>query len=68
MLALVPVGLGITSLSMAPACIPDVRAALAGRTLAECKELATAALDAASAVTARAAVSELARKHSVAVA
>jgi phosphotransferase system enzyme I (PtsI) len=64
MLALVLVGLGITSLSMAPACIPDVRAALAERTLEECRALARAALEASSAVTARAAVGELARTQS----
>jgi phosphotransferase system enzyme I (PtsI) len=66
MLALVLVGLGITSLSMAPACLADVRAALSERTLEECRALAGAALDASSAVTARAAVSELARQQSVA--
>ncbi|KIF00790.1 phosphoenolpyruvate-protein phosphotransferase, partial [Streptomyces sp. RSD-27] len=43
-LALVLVGLGITSLSAAPASLPEVRAALAGRTLAECRELAELAL------------------------
>ncbi|HUO74510.1 MAG TPA: phosphoenolpyruvate--protein phosphotransferase [Solirubrobacteraceae bacterium] len=64
MLALVLTGLGITSLSMAPACLPDVRAALAERTLEQCRELATAALAAPSAVTARAAVAELARVQS----
>ena len=61
MLALVLVGLGITSLSMAPACLPDVRAALAERTLEECRALARAALEAPTAVTARATVAELAR-------
>jgi len=66
MLALVLVGLGITSLSMAPACLADVRAALAERTLEECRALADAALTASSAVTARAAVSELARQQSAA--
>jgi phosphotransferase system enzyme I (PtsI) len=66
MLALVLVGLGITSLSMAPACLADVRAALSERTLEECRTLAGAALDGSSAVTARAAVSELARQQSVA--
>ena len=60
--ALVLVGLGVISLSMAVACVPDVRAALAERTLEECRELATAACEASSAVTARAAVAELARK------
>jgi phosphoenolpyruvate-protein phosphotransferase (PTS system enzyme I) len=64
MLALVLVGLGITSLSMAPACLADVRAALAERTLEECRALAGGALNASSAVTARAAVSELARQQS----
>ncbi len=64
MLALVLVGLGITSLSMAPACLADVRAALLERTLEECRSLARAALDASSAVTARAAVAELVRQRS----
>jgi len=63
MLALVLVGLGITSLSMASACLADVRGALSERTLEECRALATAALEASSAVTARAAVSELAREQ-----
>jgi phosphotransferase system enzyme I (PtsI) len=63
MLALVLVGLGVTSLSMAPACLADVRAALIERTLDECRALATAAVKASSAVTARAAVSELARQQ-----
>ena len=66
MLALVLVGLGITSLSMAPACLADVRTALSERTVEECRALAGAALDASSAVAARAAVSELARQQSVA--
>lgn len=43
-LAPVLVGLGITSLSMAPSAIADVRAALAAHTLAECREAARAAL------------------------
>ncbi|MCK2219197.1 phosphoenolpyruvate--protein phosphotransferase [Actinomadura sp. ATCC 31491] len=38
------VGLGVTSLSMAPSCVPLVREALAGLTLAECEERAAAAL------------------------
>ncbi|MEO3868070.1 putative PEP-binding protein [Nonomuraea sp. B12E4] len=38
------VGLGVTSLSMAPMAVPPVRAALAARTLAECAEQARAAL------------------------
>ena len=53
MLALVLVGLGISSLSMAPACLADVRAALAERTLEQCQALASVALHASSAVTAR---------------
>jgi phosphotransferase system enzyme I (PtsI) len=52
-LAVVLVGLGVTSLSMAPRAIPAVRAALAERTLDECRRLAAAALSAADAVTAR---------------
>jgi phosphoenolpyruvate-protein phosphotransferase (PTS system enzyme I) len=55
LLALVLVGLGVTSLSMAPGCLPDVRAALAERTHTDCRELAAAALSAASAADARAA-------------
>ena len=43
-LAPVLVGLGVTSLSMAPSAIAEVRAALAGHTLAECRDLARAAL------------------------
>ena len=45
-LALVLTGLGVTSLSMSPAAVPDVRDALAAHTLEECRELARAALDA----------------------
>lgn len=56
LLAPVLVGLGVTSLSMAPLSLPAVRAALAARTLAECRELAAAALDAEDAVGARTAV------------
>ncbi len=52
-LALVLVGLGITSLSAAPASLPEVRAALAARTLAECRELAELALLAEDAADAR---------------
>ncbi|MFI7612327.1 phosphoenolpyruvate--protein phosphotransferase [Nonomuraea terrae] len=37
------VGLGVTSLSMAPVCVPAVREALAGLTLRECRERARAA-------------------------
>jgi phosphotransferase system enzyme I (PtsI) len=52
-LALVLVGLGVTSLSAAPSCLPEVRAVLARHTLAECEALARAALGAADAATAR---------------
>ncbi|WP_223242094.1 phosphoenolpyruvate--protein phosphotransferase [Streptomyces sp. CBMA123] len=52
-LALVLVGLGVTSLSAAPASLPEVRAALATHTLAECRELAALALLADDATTAR---------------
>ncbi|MEE1782798.1 phosphoenolpyruvate--protein phosphotransferase [Streptomyces sp. SP17BM10] len=52
-LALVLVGLGVTSLSAAPASLPEVRAALATHTLAECRELAELALLADDAVTSR---------------
>ncbi|PBC76893.1 phosphoenolpyruvate--protein phosphotransferase [Streptomyces sp. TLI_235] len=52
-LALVLVGLGVTGLSAAPACLPEVRAALAGHTLADCRRLAAIARSAPDAVTAR---------------
>ncbi|MGR6920616.1 phosphoenolpyruvate--protein phosphotransferase [[Actinomadura] parvosata] len=45
LLAPLLVGLGVTSLSMAPVCVPAVREALAGLTLDECRERAQAALD-----------------------
>jgi phosphotransferase system enzyme I (PtsI) len=43
-LATVLVGLGVTSLSMAPAALPAVRATLAGVTLEDCQRLAGTAL------------------------
>ncbi|MEJ3744341.1 phosphoenolpyruvate--protein phosphotransferase [Actinomycetes bacterium KLBMP 9797] len=43
-LAVVLVGLGVTSLSMAPVALPAVRAALAAHTLADCRRLAAEAL------------------------
>jgi len=52
-LAVVLVGLGISSLSMAPRAIPAVREALAARTLHECQRLAAAARTAADAAGAR---------------
>ena len=56
LLALVLVGLGVTSLSMAPVSVPAVRVALAPRTLAECRGLAALALEAEDGRAARAAV------------
>jgi phosphotransferase system enzyme I (PtsI) len=59
LLALVLVGLGITSLSMAPNGVPAVRYALARTTSAECERIAAAARAAIDAATARAAVEAL---------
>jgi len=55
LLAVVLAGLGVTSLSMAPPALAEVRAALAERTLAECEAAAAAALTATSPAAARAA-------------
>jgi phosphotransferase system enzyme I (PtsI) len=44
LLALVLVGLGVTSLSMAPTSLPEVRLSLATHSLAECQALAALAL------------------------
>lgn len=49
LLALVLVGLGVTSLSMAASKIPAVRASLSLHDLATCQHMAAAALDAATA-------------------
>jgi phosphotransferase system enzyme I (PtsI) len=59
LLALILVGLGVTSLSMAPVSLPEVRSVLAGHTLARCQRLAAAALDAEDAAGAREAVRAL---------
>jgi phosphotransferase system enzyme I (PtsI) len=59
LLALVLVGLGITSLSMAPNGVPAVRYALARTTSSQCEEIAAAARSAIDAVSARAAVEAL---------
>jgi phosphotransferase system enzyme I (PtsI) len=56
LLALVLVGLGVTSLSMAPVGLPAVRSALGAHTLAECRDLAAAALAADDGGSAREAV------------
>ncbi|MGH3450740.1 MAG: putative PEP-binding protein, partial [Haloechinothrix sp.] len=60
-LALVLVGLGVTSLSMAPAAVPAVRLSLGARTEQECAELAELALAARDAAEARSAVSAAVR-------
>ncbi|HEY5879278.1 MAG TPA: phosphoenolpyruvate--protein phosphotransferase [Nakamurella sp.] len=59
LLALVLVGLGITSLSMAPNGVPAVRYALARTTTTQCEEIAAAARAAVDAVSARSAVEGL---------
>ncbi|MER5435833.1 phosphoenolpyruvate--protein phosphotransferase [Streptomyces sp. NPDC002588] len=58
-LACVLVGLGVRSLSMAPALLADVRVALAHHTLDDCGRMARAALDADDAAGARQAVRAL---------
>lgn len=60
LLALVLVGLGVTSLSMAPNSLPAVRAALAAHTWAECLRIAEAALAAPDNTASRQAVRDLA--------
>jgi phosphotransferase system enzyme I (PtsI) len=52
-LALVLVGLGVTSLSMAPSSLADVRTLLAGHTLDQCERLARIAIEAPEAVVGR---------------
>src|SRR6478609_1332904 len=59
LLALVLVGLGVTSLSMAPSGVPGVRFALSRTTLATCEHMADAARSAQDAAGARAAVEKL---------
>jgi phosphotransferase system enzyme I (PtsI) len=58
LLAPVLVGLGARSLSMAPACLADVRGALAEKTLEECRALSVLALEAPSAAQARSRVAD----------
>ena len=60
LLALVLTGLGVTSLSMAPAALAEVRLLLARHTLEDCRRLAAIALAARDADTARAQVREAA--------
>jgi phosphotransferase system enzyme I (PtsI) len=59
LLAPVLVGLGVSSLSMAPVGLPAVRAALAEQTLEQCRSLAEAALAADDPTEARSAVRAL---------
>jgi phosphoenolpyruvate-protein phosphotransferase (PTS system enzyme I) len=59
LLALVLVGLGVTSLSMAPISLPAVRTALAAHTLEDCQRFAAAARAADDPSAARAAVRAL---------
>ncbi|GAB49446.1 phosphoenolpyruvate--protein phosphotransferase [Mobilicoccus pelagius NBRC 104925] len=56
LLALVLVGLGVSSLSMAPGRVPAVRAALRLHDLATCQQMAAYAVDAGSATAAKEAV------------
>jgi phosphoenolpyruvate-protein phosphotransferase (PTS system enzyme I) len=60
LLALVLVGLGVTSLSMAPPALAAVRLALAAHTIADCARLAELALSARDATEARRLVTEAA--------
>src|SRR5664279_1310106 len=59
LLALVLVGLGVSSLSMAPAGVPAVRFALSRTDFAQCEAMAAAARDAQDAAAGRAAVEKL---------
>jgi phosphotransferase system enzyme I (PtsI) len=60
LLALVLVGLGVTSLSMAPGSLADVRLVLGRHTMADCRRLARLALEAPEANAARQRVREAA--------
>ena len=57
-LAVVLAGLGVTSLSMSPHAIADVRASLASVTMEECRTIARAAVAAEDAASARALVAQ----------
>lgn len=63
LLAVVLVGLGVTSLSMAPSALADVRAELSQHTLDEAQALALAAAGAATAAAAREAVAAAIRRR-----
>ncbi|MEU1972545.1 phosphoenolpyruvate--protein phosphotransferase [Microbacterium sp. NPDC019599] len=66
LLAVVLVGLGATSLSMAPTALADVRASLLEYTLAEARGIAEAALAADDAASARTAAREAATREAAA--
>ncbi len=68
LLAVVLVGLGATSLSMAPTALADVRASLLEHSLDDARIIAEAALAANSAATARDAARAAAAQHSTAAA
>jgi phosphotransferase system enzyme I (PtsI) len=63
LLALVLVGLGVTSLSMAPSKVPVVRLALSLHSVAECQAIAEAARGSRTAVDALHAVRDAARSE-----
>jgi phosphotransferase system enzyme I (PtsI) len=63
LLAVVLVGLGATTLSMAPTALADVRATLLHHSLDDAKRIAEAALAASDAASARAAAQEAAAQH-----
>jgi phosphotransferase system enzyme I (PtsI) len=63
LLALVLVGLGVTSLSMAAGCLADVRAMLAEYTIDDCRALAAKALEMPTAVAARKSTAGLAQER-----
>ena len=63
LLAVVLVGLGVTSLSMAPAALADVRKELLNHTLDQAKELAAVVLETATATAAREAVNATLRRR-----
>jgi phosphotransferase system enzyme I (PtsI) len=62
MFALVLVGMGVSSLSMAPASAPMVRATLKAHTILDCRRLARLALDQTDPLEARSAVARVAKQ------
>lgn len=64
LLALLFVGMGVTSLSMSARSVPGVRASLAAHSLAECEKLAELALAAPDAVSAHQEVADAAHQIS----